>query len=108
MALLRGEYSVAEALTAGHEFPAIQAELEHLNRDHGGLHSYEGGDTLPLPPSQRAITHTKWTWNDGFVRCLRIQETQEGQVALLDSTFQECDERNASFSIPPDSPPRPK
>ncbi len=104
----QGDDRAAEALMRADAFPGWQAEIARLTRQHGQWSSYERSDATPSAPGQRPIALTRWTWKDGFVRCLRVQERPSDKIVLLDGTFRPCDERSAPDVLRPGPPPLPQ
>jgi hypothetical protein len=104
-AVLREDYSTAERFME--PMPAtVQwlAETQQLIAAHGGFEFYQRGD-IAMPPGENPVALTRWTWQSGLVRCVRVAETAQGTIILIDTTYQDC----ASVAEPetPAQPPAP-
>jgi hypothetical protein len=91
LAVVQRDYSAAEQFMTTNNLASWKTETEHLNRQHQGLQSYQMSD-ISTAPSENPVTQTKWTWNDGFVRCLYIRITEDGKIDLADSSYHDCSE----------------
>lgn len=105
LAVLREDYSTVERMME--PTPAtVQwlAETQQLIAAHGGFESYQRGD-IAMPPEERPVALTRWTWRSGLVRCVRVAETAQGTISLIDTTYQDC----ARVAEPetPEQPPAP-
>lgn len=88
-AVQQRDYAAAQQLMVAEDFVAWRADTERLFQQHQALESYRRSDQA-TPPNQPTIVRTEWTWQDGFVRCLRVQVTSDNKIALVDPTYQDC------------------
>ncbi len=87
--MLRRDYATAQRLMVPEDIAAWRAATEQLNQQHHSVKSYQRSD-IPMQPGQNPIAHTTWTWQDGFVRCLQVQETASGLIDVLGHGYQAC------------------
>lgn len=107
-AILQGNYDrAATLLTNDHAVvTAWQSDTEALTDQHQRLQEYVRRDLPPPQPGQPPIILTKWTWSDGYARCLRIQEVAGGQITLIDTEYRDCAEFPPALTPEPlETPP---
>ena len=88
-AVQRGDYAAAGQVMVPAHVAAWQTETETLHERHRGIQAYQRSDLVPVG-GERPVVHITWTWNDGFVRCMRVQETPEQRIPLLDPGYRDC------------------
>ncbi len=89
LAVIERDYATAQRLMVKDDVAAWQAMTQQFDQEHHATGSYQRSD-IPMPPGQPPIIHTRWTWKDGFVRCLKVQETAEGLIDVLDPGYHVC------------------
>ncbi len=89
LAVLRGDYDTAQQLLARDDVDWRRV-AEGLDRQHQGLKSFQKDELLPSGPRDEPIALFTWTWRDGYTRCLRVQETPQGVIDILDSSYRDC------------------
>ena len=85
--MMQGEYAQAEPRMAVDNFEEWRMATDDLRLAYGGLKSIEQTNALEDSVSSRRF---RFTFNDGFQRCLRIKIVEQGQVVPLDPNYQEC------------------
>ncbi len=89
-AVLQRDYATAQRLMVQEDIAAWRAATEQFEQHHHATKSYQRSD-IPKPPGQNPIAQTTWTWQDGFVRCLRVQQMADGLIDVLDPGYQACE-----------------
>lgn len=89
-AMLRDDYSAAQRFIAPSDAANWRSQTDQLNQQHGDVQSYQKGDLAPSTGDQRPIAIVQLTWHDGFIRCLRMQETEDHHIAILNGGYQDC------------------
>lgn len=88
-AIVRGDYSAALSIMLVDDPDEWQLILQDLVNEHGPAYSYE--QTSSARDANNVI-RVRFTWRDGFSRCIRVEITDEKLIKPLDQTFQPCPE----------------
>lgn len=93
-AIVSGNIGLAAKTTDTTQFPTWESETQNLMRTHNGIEGISLGHLAPAPapndPDQSIIMQVKLIWNDGAESCLRIRETQDNKIQILDPAYQPC------------------
>lgn len=90
MAMVRDDYNAAQQLLIPAQSAGWRAQTDQLYQQHGGIKSYQKGDLAPSSGTQKPIVMMRLTWDDGYTRCLRLQEDGARHIAMLDGRYQDC------------------
>ena len=89
LAVVGNDYAQAAALVLEEDAAVWLHTTQQLAQQHQGIASYQRSD-IPTPPGQPPMTSTIWTFNDGVIRCLRVQQTADDHIKILDEADKEC------------------
>ncbi len=89
-AAVRDGYGAAQRLLVPSDAASWRGATDQFQRQHRGIASYQRGDTLTGGSSGHPITLVKLTWEDGYTRCLQVQETADGHVDIVGAGYQDC------------------